>query len=137
MKKQCGCNSNKEENLNEHLGTIYNENQSDKMLLENFTFKKKEVIVDDDNFVDNLIPDWILEKLDGKEPYAERVLAEKVLDRDDKLLYTPDQIRAWVKYGLENGLVDNRSKNAIQDWVKLLRTSVVDLTDLVDKYGND
>jgi Fe-S-cluster formation regulator IscX/YfhJ len=137
----CSCNKNnsksplKEDiiNLNEifnddnDLGTLYN--QSNKKILENFEFTRRSH-KPEDGYADKLISENIKSLMNGTKQY----LTETTVDAEKKKIYTPLEIKAWVKFGKDNGLVDTRSKNSLQDWVKLLRTSVVDLQDLVDDY---
>lgn len=135
----CSCNKKetiKEEiiNLNEifnddnnDLGTLYN--QSNKEILENFEFTKRPH-KPEDGYADKLISENIKSLMNGDK----KILTETTVDYDQKKIYTPLEIKAWVKFGKDNGLVDTRSKNSLQDWVKLLRTSVVDLAGLVDDY---
>lgn len=124
----CNCNKNKLVNENqEDLGTLYG--KSDKEILENFQFTRRPHNPED-GYADKLISENMKRLMRGEKKY----LTETSIEADKKKIYTPLEIKAWVKFGKDNGLVDTRSKNSLQDWVKLLRTSVVDLQDLVDDY---
>jgi hypothetical protein len=126
----CSCNKDKQINLNEIFSTENeNENENSSQILENFEFTKRKHNPED-GYADKLLSENIKSLLKGKK----ETLTETTVDRELKKIYTPLEIKAWVKFGKDNGLVDTRSKNSLQDWVKLLRTSVVDLAGLVDDY---
>jgi len=54
-------------------------------------------------------------------------MTERVLNKSFKKMYTKNQIKNWVRFGLKNDYVKKDDKKGIRDWIKLLDNNTINI----------